>query len=434
MFPATMIRVLPLPVIRLCKISENPGMFFAASCEGVVKLFDMERELWTLKEPRGVWSIENHCDWFATGSSDGTLSIWDLRQNHDKPVLTRNEHKGVLRDIQILNSGLIYTASSDSTIKLWDLRHLQSIKTIRRHLDSVLTLACSEKQDHMFSGGRDGLVYDFDSSTTSIAATHVGEVTSIQVAQDNKLWTATNHGLITQWVKQPSRLSSVPLTNYYRSDCRSNTKQPPFVLRKPQSLVYIRLTYNPEWSILPALRVDEARLMSDQQKVLLLTSDDCVCLRDIVTSETTGQWPNDVSIQQAEETLEHKSDSIPVDPWMKLDISLGYLRISLNEKSFRGGVVEQQFLIRSTETENQKILLAQVFMLKLMGPSPEKLSMDRIPRLLAYILLSTERRRHNTMWINVKLGSYTFSSPTDCLLEQVPLPEPFAESINPVID
>jgi WD40 repeat protein len=126
-------------VSTLCKIS---GRFLLmATYEGTVWHLDIstmaDRQNFPLRgHESGVFSLAlidpNH---LASGSSDKTIRIWNLRTQETIQVL--RGHESAVTGLSSISSRLLASASADHTIKVWDLETGSAILKLR--LDSDLS-------------------------------------------------------------------------------------------------------------------------------------------------------------------------------------------------------------------------------------------------------------------------------------------------------
>jgi WD40 repeat protein len=93
----------------------------------------------------------------ASGSSDNTIKIWNLRseqleatlQGHTLPLIC-------LRTVP--NSTILISSSHDRTIRIWDMATHTNLGVLRGHEDSVSALAVSRDGSMIVSGGYDGMI------------------------------------------------------------------------------------------------------------------------------------------------------------------------------------------------------------------------------------------------------------------------------------
>ncbi|CEG74565.1 hypothetical protein RMATCC62417_09753 [Rhizopus microsporus] len=113
-----------------------------------------------------VAALENHsesiessafCDVLplaATGSVDGTISVWDVQTQRLRATLSHED--AVVKVKFVKNSPLLASCSADKTVKMWDTRTGQCIKSWSGHHDTVLDIAVSDDGNVICSASDDG--------------------------------------------------------------------------------------------------------------------------------------------------------------------------------------------------------------------------------------------------------------------------------------
>ena len=77
-------------------------------------------------------------EWFATGSADRTIKVWDLASGNLKLTLTGHSH--TVRGVAISSrSPYLFSCGEDKAVKCWDLeRNEVSIRSICDVGDSIV--------------------------------------------------------------------------------------------------------------------------------------------------------------------------------------------------------------------------------------------------------------------------------------------------------
>ncbi|KAI9277314.1 WD40-repeat-containing domain protein [Phascolomyces articulosus] len=113
-----------------------------------------------------VASLENHsesiettdfCDVLtlaATGSTDGTISIWDVQTQRLRSTLSHED--AVVKVKFVKNSPFLVSCSADKSVKMWDTRTGQVVKSWVGHSDTVLGFAVSDDGKTIVTGSDDG--------------------------------------------------------------------------------------------------------------------------------------------------------------------------------------------------------------------------------------------------------------------------------------
>lgn len=117
-------------------------------------------------------------EWFATGSNDTTVKIWDLATG--KLKLTLAGHVMTVRDIAISQRHpYLFSASEDKMVKCWDLEKNQIIRDYHGHLSGVHTVDIHPTLDLIATAGRDGVVKLWDIRSRTAVMTLVGHKSPI---------------------------------------------------------------------------------------------------------------------------------------------------------------------------------------------------------------------------------------------------------------
>jgi pleiotropic regulator 1 len=108
--------------------------------------------------------------WFATGSADRTIKIWELASG--KLKLTLTGHIGSIRSLVVdPRHPYLYSAGEDKQIKCWDLETNKVIRQYHGHLSGAYTMSLHPILDFLVTGGRDSTVRVWDARTK--VAAHV---------------------------------------------------------------------------------------------------------------------------------------------------------------------------------------------------------------------------------------------------------------------
>ncbi|QLG70667.1 hypothetical protein HG535_0A06090 [Zygotorulaspora mrakii] len=112
-------------------------------------------------------------EWFATGSNDTTIKVWDLASG--KLKITLAGHVMSVRDLAISDRfPYLFSASEDKTVKCWDLEKNQAIRDYHGHLSGVHTVDLHPTLDLVVTAGRDSVVRLWDIRTRGPVMTLAG--------------------------------------------------------------------------------------------------------------------------------------------------------------------------------------------------------------------------------------------------------------------
>lgn len=95
------------------------------------------------------------------GIADGSIRLWDLRQNLGRPAMSFARSGDIVREVQYRpDNDFKFAAIYDSGIvQLWDLRQRQSCETRLNAHQQGLTLNWHPHQNYLVTGGRDRLLH-----------------------------------------------------------------------------------------------------------------------------------------------------------------------------------------------------------------------------------------------------------------------------------
>eukprot|EP00741_Cyanophora_paradoxa_P005331 tig00000880_g5170.t1 len=103
-------------------------------------------------------------EWFATGSADRTIKVWDLASGTLKLTLTG--HISAVRGlVSSERHPYLFSVAEDKTVKCWDLECNKVIRQYHGHLSGVYSCAVHPTLDLLFTGGRDSTVRVWDIRT-----------------------------------------------------------------------------------------------------------------------------------------------------------------------------------------------------------------------------------------------------------------------------
>lgn len=106
-------------------------------------------------------AVEPENQWFATGSADRTIKIWDLASG--KLKLTLTGHISAVRGIAISDRHpYMFSVGEDKMVKCWDLEQNKVVRHYHGHLHGVYTCALHPTLDLLMTAGRDAVVRVWD--------------------------------------------------------------------------------------------------------------------------------------------------------------------------------------------------------------------------------------------------------------------------------
>lgn len=147
-------------------------------------------------------AVEPGNEWFATGSNDRIIKIWDLGSGTLKLSLTG--HISAVRGLAISSrQPYLFSCGEDKQVKCWDLEYNKVIRHYHGHLSGVYALALHPTIDILVTGGRDSSARIWDMRTKAnihTLAGHTNTVASVQCqATEPQIITGSHDCTIRLW-------------------------------------------------------------------------------------------------------------------------------------------------------------------------------------------------------------------------------------------
>lgn len=162
--------------------------------------------------------------WYATGSSDSSIKIWDLASLKTKAIITG--HIMGVRAVKISKRyPYLFSGSEDKTVRCWDLEKTNSalgcqIRNYHGHVGGIYSLAIHPELDLLFSGGRDSVVraWDIRSRAQAMVLTgHKNDITSIESeVGDPQVITSSMDGTLRLWDLRKAK-TALAITQHSKS-------------------------------------------------------------------------------------------------------------------------------------------------------------------------------------------------------------------------
>ncbi|KAG0001089.1 hypothetical protein BGZ65_003807 [Modicella reniformis] len=113
---------------------QGRGSLLVGGDAKVIRVWDAAREL-CIRYPNTIWSTSDQVSGniFVVGFGDGAVRVYDRRQpQHDAMVMTWKKHKSWIQNVRMQRGGFreLVSGSVDGTVKVWDVRQQESLRTI----------------------------------------------------------------------------------------------------------------------------------------------------------------------------------------------------------------------------------------------------------------------------------------------------------------
>jgi pleiotropic regulator 1 len=163
--------------------------------------------------------VEPGNEWFATGSGDRLIKIWDLASGTLKLSLTG--HISAVRGVCVsARHPFLFSCGEDKQVKCWDLEYNKVIRHYHGHLSACYSLALHPTLDVLVSAGRDSVARLWDMRTKAqihCLEGHTNTVADVKCLEtDPQIITASHDSTVRCWDIVAGR-TMITLTNHKKS-------------------------------------------------------------------------------------------------------------------------------------------------------------------------------------------------------------------------
>ncbi|KAJ2002759.1 pre-mRNA-splicing factor prp46, partial [Coemansia thaxteri] len=164
-------------------------------------------------------AVEPGNKWFASGSVDRTIKIWDLASGNLRLTLTG--HISPVRGLAVsARHPYLFSCGEDKQVKCWDLETNKVVRQYHGHLSGVYALALHPVLDLLVTGGRDSVARVWDMRTKQqvhVLAGHKSTISSLQCQEtDPQVISASMDSTVRLWDLAAGK-SMATLTHHKKS-------------------------------------------------------------------------------------------------------------------------------------------------------------------------------------------------------------------------
>lgn len=135
----------------------------------------------------------------VSGSSDGTLRVWDLETGQALKLL--KGHNSLVRTVVVVDERRAISGSDDGTLRVWDLETGQTLRTLEGHNSSVTAVALVDSQ-RAISGSYDRTLRIWDLEAGKTLRTlegHNASVWALAVIEGRRTISGSYDGTLRVW-------------------------------------------------------------------------------------------------------------------------------------------------------------------------------------------------------------------------------------------
>ena len=182
------------------------GILASGSSDNTIKI-------WDIKSGTCTNTLTGHNDWvnalafdspgiLASGSDDHTIKIWDIKTGTCSKTLTG--HNNWVRALAFGPGGILASGSEDNTIKMWDIKSGICSNTLDVHKGSVLALAF-DPNGILASGSIDNTIKIWNRDTSPLSIEQCSLIKKVYECVINK-----THLNVTQKLLNESQFGLLP--------------------------------------------------------------------------------------------------------------------------------------------------------------------------------------------------------------------------------
>ncbi|ORX70733.1 pre-mRNA-splicing factor prp46 [Linderina pennispora] len=164
-------------------------------------------------------AVEPGNKWFASGSVDRTIKIWDLASGTLKLTLTG--HISPVRGLVVsARHPYLFSCGEDKQVKCWDLETNKVVRQYNGHLSGIYSMALHPTLDLLVTGGRDSVARVWDMRTrrqVHLLSGHTSTVSALQCQEaDPQIISGSMDSTVKLWDLAAGK-SMATLTHHKKS-------------------------------------------------------------------------------------------------------------------------------------------------------------------------------------------------------------------------
>ncbi|KAJ1957962.1 pre-mRNA-splicing factor prp46 [Linderina pennispora] len=164
-------------------------------------------------------AVEPGNKWFASGSVDRTIKIWDLASGTLKLTLTG--HISPVRGLAVsARHPYLFSCGEDKQVKCWDLETNKVVRQYNGHLSGIYSMALHPTLDLLVTGGRDSVARVWDMRTrrqVHLLSGHTSTVSALQCQEaDPQIISGSMDSTVKLWDLAAGK-SMATLTHHKKS-------------------------------------------------------------------------------------------------------------------------------------------------------------------------------------------------------------------------
>ncbi|KAL9646855.1 hypothetical protein ABK040_013715 [Willaertia magna] len=252
--------------------SRKELILFSSSKDGDIKCWELTRgkaiKSFSNPENKPVTCMKvctlpqsNKKPFCAGGSTDGSVTLWDLETNDIKQIFTGHASTVSCLDF---NESKLFSGSWDSFVKMVDLEKDDAVTVLRPSNSPIKSVAANNND--LFAGCGNGMIYHLDLRTNQVVATfrgHTEGVLCLRIYDEGHLLSSSDDSSVVLW--------DVKTKELLHAYCGHKDAAPSISITEDDKTVYsggLDKTIR-RWAVEPKIKiVEQERTLQDHKKKL----------------------------------------------------------------------------------------------------------------------------------------------------------------------